>query len=84
MNKPVEPLDLSICDREPIHIPGAVQPHGVLFALRDPDLTVSQVSASLAPLLGLSPAEVLERPVSELLDAGSFATLQAALSGSFD
>jgi chemotaxis family two-component system sensor kinase Cph1 len=26
------PLDLATCDREPIHIPGAIQPHGVLIA----------------------------------------------------
>ncbi|MEE8610829.1 MAG: histidine kinase dimerization/phosphoacceptor domain -containing protein [Sphingomonas aquatilis] len=25
------PLDLTICDREPIHIPGAIQPHGLLL-----------------------------------------------------
>ncbi|MCP3733778.1 GAF domain-containing protein [Sphingomonas sp. RP10(2022)] len=25
------PLDLSACDREPIHIPGAIQPHGLLL-----------------------------------------------------
>lgn len=26
-------LDLSGCDREPIRIPGAIQPHGVLVCL---------------------------------------------------
>ncbi len=28
------PVDLTNCDREPINIPGAVQPYGVLLALR--------------------------------------------------
>lgn len=34
-------LDLTGCDREPIHIPGAVQPHGFLLVL-DEGLTVLQ------------------------------------------
>jgi len=28
-------VDLTTCDREPIHVPGAIQPHGVLLALDD-------------------------------------------------
>ncbi|MFP4009750.1 MAG: ATP-binding protein, partial [Spirulinaceae cyanobacterium] len=39
-----EPIDLSNCDREPIHIPGCIQPHGVLFVLQPPDFTIVQVS----------------------------------------
>ncbi|MGO4122934.1 hypothetical protein AB4Z01_00980 [Inquilinus sp. YAF38] len=26
-------FDLSACDREPIHIPGSIQPHGVLLVV---------------------------------------------------
>ena len=36
--------DLTNCDREPIHIPGAIQPHGVLLVLREPSLTICQAS----------------------------------------
>ena len=25
--------DITNCDREPIHVPGAIQPHGLLLAL---------------------------------------------------
>jgi chemotaxis family two-component system sensor kinase Cph1 len=32
MIKNNEPVDLSNCDREPIHIPGSIQPHGALLA----------------------------------------------------
>ena len=28
-----ETANLSTCDREPIHVPGAIQPHGLLLAL---------------------------------------------------
>ena len=30
------PVDLTNCEDEPIHIPGAIQPHGLLLAV-DPD-----------------------------------------------
>ncbi len=39
--------ELATCDREPIHIPGAIQPHGVLLALGLPDLRVVQASANV-------------------------------------
>jgi two-component system, chemotaxis family, sensor kinase Cph1 len=38
--------DLSVCSREPIHIPGRIQPHGVLLTLSEPDWTVLQASAN--------------------------------------
>ena len=48
-------LDLTSCDREPIHVPGAIQPHGVLFALGEPDLRIVGVSANLPALIGPQP-----------------------------
>ena len=39
--------DLEACAREPIHIPGAIQPHGALFVLDRQSLTVSQASANV-------------------------------------
>jgi chemotaxis family two-component system sensor kinase Cph1 len=63
---PCTPIDLTNCDREPIHIPGAIQPHGVLLALRERDGVVVQASANASarlatkrPVLGASPADVL-------------------------
>ncbi len=41
---PAEPVDLSTCAQEPIHIPGRIQPHGLLFVLEDPSLVVLQAS----------------------------------------
>jgi len=43
------------CAREPIHIPGGIQPHGFLFSIAA-DGTLLQVSANIASLTG-SPAE---------------------------
>ncbi|MCY1666837.1 GAF domain-containing protein [Rhizobium sp. SL86] len=43
--------DLDLCAREPIHIPGAIQPHGALFVIRPADGVVVQASANLADYL---------------------------------
>ncbi|MFY3382840.1 ATP-binding protein [Paracidovorax sp. MALMAid1276] len=45
------PTTLENCDREPIHIPGAIQSHGALLAL-DMHGTVQHASSNLADLLG--------------------------------
>lgn len=62
-------LDLSQCDREPIHLLGGIQPHGVLLAFREPDLVVAVASANTEPLLGLSPQALLGQPITRVLDA---------------
>ncbi|WP_251152302.1 SpoIIE family protein phosphatase [Cellulosimicrobium sp. Marseille-Q4280] len=56
---PGEPVDLDNCAREPIHVPGLVQPRGVLLAVRESDGTVLQASASAERLLGVSPHDLL-------------------------
>ena len=52
-NEPVTvTLDLTACDREPIHIPGAVQPHGLLLVAEGRTGTVVQAGGDAAGLLG--------------------------------
>lgn len=45
-----QPVDLSNCEREPIHIPGAIQPHGALLAFT-PDAVLAIQSANASSLL---------------------------------
>jgi light-regulated signal transduction histidine kinase (bacteriophytochrome) len=64
MVKPFESLvtaknvTLSNCDREQIHIPGAIQPHGAMLVLAEPSLAILQASANCADFLGYA-ADVL-------------------------
>ena len=37
------PIDLTNCEREPIHIPGTIQPHGVLLAAVGPEAGITTV-----------------------------------------
>lgn len=47
-------IDLTNCDREPIHIPGSIQPHGCLLACDDAGRVVQRHSANAAAVLGLA------------------------------
>lgn len=58
-------VDLTTCDREPIHIPGAIQPHGVLVAV-DAEHRVRMVSANCALLLGVAAPDALGRALSDV------------------
>ncbi|MDY3555643.1 ATP-binding protein [Gemmata sp. JC717] len=58
-------VDLANCDREPIHIPGRVQPHGILLALSEPDLVIEQASANAAGHFGAAAEHLVG---SRLLD----------------
>ena len=59
MNKQV---DLTNCDREPIHIPGSIQPFGFMLGLQS-DFTVCMASENVADYLGRDCADIFQRPV---------------------
>src|SRR3954454_15069671 len=75
------PVDLQSCDREPIHIPGAIQPHGALLVLRSDDhLTVVQAAGDTPALLGRPVARLPGVPAAEILEAALVEELRS-LSG---
>ncbi|MEH3144458.1 MAG: GAF domain-containing protein [Methylobacterium frigidaeris] len=62
-----EPVDPSLCEREPIHIPGAVQPHAVLMAVEADTLEITAWSANIAEILAGDP---LGRSLDGILPRG--------------
>lgn len=72
-------IDLSQCEREPIHLSGAIQPHGVLLALDPRQLRIVQASDNTLALLGHPLEALLGRTLDTLLDAPTVASLQQAL-----
>ena len=72
--------DLSECAREPIHIPGAIQPHGCLLVLDDHSLNVIQVSANAEAFLGRAPDDLLGRPLTTALPSPQADLLRGALA----
>ena len=76
-----ETVTLTNCDREPIRIPGATQPHGVLLGV-DPDgLRVVLASANTARMLGAAPDDVVGRPLGHVLPQASVVELEPVLNG---
>jgi light-regulated signal transduction histidine kinase (bacteriophytochrome) len=73
------PVTLDNCDTEPIHIPGSVQPHGVLLACDPTDLRVRSASANAAEVLGIATAEIFALTLPEILDAPATALVRANL-----
>jgi light-regulated signal transduction histidine kinase (bacteriophytochrome) len=67
---------LARCADEPIAIPGAVQPHGALLAVTEPDLAVVVASVNAADVLGAEPASL-----AELLVPADLARLRDGLAG---
>lgn len=69
MNSP--DLDLSACDREPIHIPGSIQPHGLLLVVDSGTGTVTHAAGDVEDRLGT--ADWQGAPLQNLLgrDAAS-------------
>ncbi len=65
-------VDLAACDREPIHAPDGIQPHGVLLAVSEPEFRVLQASDNLAAFVGRTAADALGRPVTDVLGADPF------------
>ncbi|WP_232679593.1 SpoIIE family protein phosphatase [Nocardioides sp. R-C-SC26] len=57
---------LATCDAEPIHVPGAIQPHGVLIAL-DPELRAVMCSANLGDRVGVPAQQALGVPLDDLV-----------------
>ncbi|RMI13972.1 SpoIIE family protein phosphatase [Cellulomonas triticagri] len=64
---PGEPVDLDNCAREPIHIPGSVQPRGVLLVVQEAGSVVLQASANVETVLGRPVDVVLGRTLGEVL-----------------
>ena len=75
----LEEVDLTNCDREPIHISGHIQPHGVLLVVREPQLEILQVSENTLHLLGLAPESAIGQDLSLLFDPIQLEKLKACL-----
>ena len=68
--------DASPCDLEPIHIPGAIQPHGAVLATMAGGRLVTHVSANLAAILGKPAGDALGRPLADVIGKAACQALE--------
>lgn len=62
-----ENLTLDNCDREPIHIPGTIQPFGTLLAGHNTLKDIAYAAANLGDVLGMRPETALGSAFDEVL-----------------
>lgn len=74
----------ALCDREPIHIPNLIQPHGVLLAVSATEYQILQVSLNTAEILGIESQKLLGRSLSEFLGEEQVTAIKSCLSEDFD
>jgi light-regulated signal transduction histidine kinase (bacteriophytochrome) len=74
--------DLTTCDREPIHIPGSIQPHGVLLVVDRHGLCVEQSAGDTHTLIGIDGRRLIGLPLSMILDPQTMAFVTERLGAS--
>lgn len=72
-----ETVDLTNCDREPIHIPGSIQPHGVLLAFVEPSLEIVAASGNGAQAFGVPAEGLVGRTLGAIIAADDVARVVA-------
>ncbi|WP_157217541.1 ATP-binding protein [Flavisphingomonas formosensis] len=78
--QPSRTAGLDDCAREPIHVPGSIQPQGCLFVLSPDTLTIEQ--AAIGPTSGLGEAaHYLGSPVQHVLPRGFERVVAQLVSG---
>ncbi len=75
-------LDISNCDREPIHIPGSIQSHGVLFACDQNSWRITHVSSNCKTMFVKAARELIGTSLKTLLGGPLANELEAGLEGS--
>jgi light-regulated signal transduction histidine kinase (bacteriophytochrome) len=76
-------INLTSCDREPIHIPGAILPHGAMLVLDPESLEVLQAAGDCKGLIGAAAPELLGRCAETLFRADQIESLRA-VTAAFD
>jgi light-regulated signal transduction histidine kinase (bacteriophytochrome) len=78
-----EPLTLDNCDREPIHIPGSIQPHGCLLVLDASFRIVLRHSRNAGAFLSVD-GPINGRPLEDVVGADGARRLRSTLATAQD
>jgi two-component system, chemotaxis family, sensor kinase Cph1 len=62
-------INITSLKEAPIHLISEIQPHGILLVLQEPDLQILQVSQNTFSTFGISPEDMLQWELEDLLDS---------------
>ncbi|MGH1557738.1 hypothetical protein ACRAWD_07630 [Caulobacter segnis] len=71
-------VDLTNCEREPIHILGSVQPFGFLLAVNS-DWVVVHASTTTLRYLGVAPTDLLGLPLTQVMSGHAIHNVRGRL-----
>ncbi|NER48479.1 MAG: GAF domain-containing protein [Symploca sp. SIO1A3] len=72
--------NLTSWEQEPINLSAQIQSHGVLLVLEEPELKILQVSNNTASIFGISPEDMLDCTLEDLLDPFQVDRFRAGLT----
>ncbi|MGA7808382.1 HWE histidine kinase domain-containing protein [Bradyrhizobium sp.] len=70
-------VDLTSCDREPIHMPGSIQPHGALIAFDPQTLEIVQVAGDTQRYFGLPRQSLIGQKLEAQIGSAAKLRLEA-------
>ncbi len=77
-------IDLTTCDREPINIPGLIQPHGILLVIKEKNLEIIQVSNNIFVEIGYTAEEIIGKKLAELLPKEEIDAIRQCIADDFE
>jgi two-component system, chemotaxis family, sensor kinase Cph1 len=61
-------LNINNLKEAPIHLVSEIQPHGILLVLQEPDLQILQISQNTFSTFGISPEDMVQQELEDILD----------------
>ncbi|KOP24896.1 cyanobacterial phytochrome A [Hapalosiphon sp. MRB220] len=75
----LQSLNLTSLKEPSIHTISQIQPHGVLLVLEEPELNIAQVSSNTYEVFGITPENMLQKKLEDLLDPFQIEKIKAGL-----
>ncbi len=75
----LQSLNLTSLKEPSIHTISQIQPHGVLLVLEEPELNIVQVSSNTYEIFGITPENMLQKKLEDLLDPFQIEKIKAGL-----
>ncbi|MCX7592346.1 MAG: ATP-binding protein [Fischerella sp.] len=79
MDLELQGMNLTSLKEPSIHTISQIQPHGVLFVLEEPKLKILQVSSNTYDVFGISPEQMLQKKLEDLLDPFQIERIETGL-----
>ncbi|BAZ33264.1 multi-sensor signal transduction histidine kinase [Cylindrospermum sp. NIES-4074] len=76
----VQEINVVSLKEAPIHLSSQIQQHGVLLVLGEPELKILQVSTNTLEVFGISPKNILQKNLEDLLDPFQIERIKSGIS----